>query len=264
MIIRKNITMQKLKRDREVILYLPDDYASSGKRYPVMYINDGQNAFFDEAAYSGVSWGFLDYVRDRQLDIIMVAIPCNFGPWMRESEYGPWVTDLAITIHETGKPEPGLGGEGMDYVEFLRTELKPWIDAAFPTDPEDTAIVGSSAGANISFYAALKYPKVFRKCAALSSAFWYYPMQYEAMAKEADLTGLECLYFDIGTNEGVGNEFLTNLYKYTNERIYEILKNNAMNRRIIFREYTGAIHNEAEWRRRVPVFMDLFYRQKRS
>lgn len=259
MIIRKMIFMEKMKRERELIIYLPDDYEYSGKRYPVMYINDGQNAFFDEAAYTGVSWGFLDYVKEKNLDIIMVAIPCNYEPWMRESEYGPWLTDLTITIHETGKPEPGVGGEGAEYVDFLRTELKTYIDAAYPTDPEDTAIVGSSAGANISFYAALTYPKVFKKCAALSSAFWYYPMQYEALAKEADLTGLECLYFDIGTNEGVGDEFVTNLYRYTNERIYAILKENKMSDHIVYREYPGAIHTEAEWRKRVPVFMELFY-----
>lgn len=259
MIITRQIHMNTLNRDREITLWLPDDYETSGKRYPVMYINDGQNAFFDDQAYSGVSWGFLDYVQQTGLEIIMVAIPCSFEPWQREAEYGPWRTGRAITIHETGEPGPGLGGEGDAYVHFLMDELKPWVDSCFPTDPEDTAIAGSSAGGNIAMYAALKYPRVFRKCAALSCAFWYYPEQYAALAEEADLTPLRVLYFDIGTNEGNGNEFVNNLYLYDNDMIREILMGKPGSDRVCFQRYEGARHCEAEWRCRVPVFMSLFY-----
>ena len=227
MIITRNIYMRRLNRNRELTIYLPDDYQTSGKRYPVMYINDGQNAFFDDRAYSGISWGFLDYVGYAKLDLIMVAIPCNFEPYMRESEYGVWRTDRPITIHETGAPGPGLGGEGEAYVQFLKDELKPYIDDSFPTDPYDTAIVGSSAGGNISFYATLKYPETFPKCAALSCAFWYYPMQYLELVKEADLSKVECLYYDRGTNEGNGDPFVTNLYNYDIAMIHEALMQKA-------------------------------------
>lgn len=85
MIITTNFHMIELNRDREITIYLPDDYATSGKRYPVMYINDGQNAFFDEQAYGGISWGFLEHAKYHVPDLIMVAIPCNYGPYMRES-----------------------------------------------------------------------------------------------------------------------------------------------------------------------------------
>ena len=261
MIISQNIHMKELNRDREILIWLPEDYQTSGKRYPVMYINDGQNAFFDERAYSGVSWGFADFARERGLDLIMVAVPCNFEPWMREAEYGPWKTDRVITILETGRPGPGLGGEGEAYVRFLKDELKPYIDCTFPTDPTDTAIAGSSAGGNISFYAALRYPEVFSKCAALSCAFWYYPMQYLKLVKEADLSSLKCLYLDRGTNEGNGNGFVTNLYNYDMSMIYEALMEKTGHEHIFFRIYEGADHNEAQWRKRVPVFMALFYRQ---
>lgn len=260
MIINHTIHMEKLNRDREITLYIPDDYRTSGKRYPVMYINDGQNAFFDHMAYSGVSWGFLDYVAYTQLDLIMVAIPCNFEPWMRESEYGVWRTGRTITIMETGQPGSGLGGEGDAYVHFLMDELKPWIDQTYPTNPEDTAIVGSSAGGNISMYAALRYPHIFSKCAALSCAFWYYPDQYLDLAKAADLSQIKCLYFDRGTNEGNGNDFVSNLYKYDNEMVYDALMAKPGSSCVHYGVYEGAYHSEAEWRKRVPVFMELFYK----
>ena len=259
MIIKKMIHMKILQRDREIFIYLPDDYLFTEKRYPVMYINDGQNAFFDEKSFCGVSWGFLNYVEENQLDLIMVAIPCNFEPGKREDEYGPWVTDKMVTIMETGKPYPRIGGEGKSYVKFLRTELKPYIDKNYPTDPEDTAIVGSSAGGNIAAFAALRYPEVFKKCAALSTAFWYYPKQFENLIKKNDLSALKCFYFDIGSNEGSGNILISNLYKYDNARIYELLQRKGINDRLYYRVYEGAIHSESEWRKRVPVFMKLFY-----
>ncbi|MCQ2507710.1 MAG: hypothetical protein MJ097_02845 [Dorea sp.] len=250
--------MKMLQREREITIYVPDDYQTSGKRYPVLYINDGQNAFFDNEAYCGCSWGFYDYVKWFNLDVIMVAIPCNFEPWKREAEYGPWLTNTVITIMETGKPNPRLGGEGDAYVQWIMTELKPYMDQNFPTNPEDTGICGSSAGGNISAYAAIKYPEVFKKCAALSCAIWYYPDEYEALIKESDLSPIECFYFDLGSNEGNGNTMITNYYKYTNERMYELLMQKGVDERIHFRVYEGAIHAEYEWRKRVPVFFELF------
>ena len=50
-------------RDKNIIVYLPDDYYQSEERYPVLYMNDGQNAFFDDQAYIGVSWGMEDYLK---------------------------------------------------------------------------------------------------------------------------------------------------------------------------------------------------------
>lgn len=261
MIITKQLHMQELQRDREILIYLPDDYEYSGKRYPVLYIHDGQNAFFDHQAYSGISWGFLDYVQEKHMDVIMVAIPCNFEPYMRESEYGVWKTDRVITILETGAPGEGLGGEGDAYVRFIKDELKPWMDENYPTDPEDTAMVGSSAGGNITFYAALVYGDTFKKCAALSCAFWYYPMQYLELVKHADLSPLKILYMDRGTNEGNGDGFVTNLYNYDMEMIYDALMEKEHHEVVDYRIYEGADHNEAQWRRRVPVFMELFFGQ---
>lgn len=261
MVVSKVIPMKGLHREREILVYLPDNYATSGKRYPVLYINDGQNAFYDDRSFCGTSWGFLDYVQYTGLEIIMVAIPCNFEPYKREAEYGPWKTDRVITILETGYPGEGLGGEGEAYVQFIKDELKPYIDATYPTDPKDTAMVGSSGGGNITFYAALRYPETFPKCAALSCAFWYYPMQYLELVRGGDLSQLHCLYLDRGTDEGNGNSFVTNLYNYDTEMIYGALMEKEHRDCVHFAIYEGANHNEVQWRKRVPVFMELFYKR---
>ena len=80
MIIKEEMYIRSLKRKRHIDIYVPDDYQSAKKRYPVLIINDGQNAFFDEQSYIGKSWGFLESVRELKLDVILVAIYCNFEP----------------------------------------------------------------------------------------------------------------------------------------------------------------------------------------
>ncbi len=74
-----------------------------------------------------------------------------------------------------------------------------------------------------------------------------------------DLSPIRCFYFDIGSDEGVGNDLVSNLYRYDNERVYELLRRKGISDRLYYHEYEGAIHSESEWRKRVPVFMKLFY-----
>ena len=71
------IICSPLKRTRKIDIYVPDDYQTSKKRYPVLIINDGQNAFFDEEAYIGKSWGFLESIKEMKSMIIFDANPIN-------------------------------------------------------------------------------------------------------------------------------------------------------------------------------------------
>lgn len=135
MIIKEEMYIRSLKRKRHIDIYVPDDYQSAKKRYPVLIINDGQNAFFDEQSYIGKSWGFLESVRELKLDVILVAIYCNFEPLKREDEYGPWVMNQEFSReYDTHRL---VGGEGNAYVTFLTTQLKPYLDQNFPTKIDD-------------------------------------------------------------------------------------------------------------------------------
>lgn len=260
MIISMRFPMTSLRRDRKIMIYLPDDYYYHNKRYPVMYINDGQNAFFDQQSYIGVSWGFLEYVQEIKLDIIMVAIPCNFHGFKRMDEYGPWVINNELSLQETNIKGKRIGGEGVQYVEWLKDELKPYIDQHFTTDPEDCAIIGSSMGAVISAYATLQYPEVFKKCAALSTAFWFYMQEFEEVIETHQYGEDVKFYFDLGEFEGCGDQQMDEWYIETNNIIYEKLKGKIKN--LDYRFFEGAVHNESEWRQRVPLFMKFFYEGK--
>ena len=251
--------MKKLNRYREITVYLPDDYYQTSKRYPVSYIQDGQNAYFDNLSYAGVSWGFLDYARVMELDLIMVAIPCNEEGFKRMNEYGPWVINDELSFKETHQEGLRIGGEGKDYIDMIIHELKPYIDQRFRTILDDTGLVGSSMGGVICAYAALNYPHVFKRCAALSTAFWFYIDEFKEIIESHEYSDDFRFYFDLGEFEGCGDSLMDEWYIESNDMIYQMLKHKVKN--LEYRYFEGALHNEAQWRERVPIFMEFLYRK---
>ena len=157
--------MPQLNRHRRIWIYLPEGYASSNKKYPVLYMHDGQN-LFDEATGPFGEWGVdeaLDTLGPHHKELIVVGI--DNGAEKRLNEYSPY------DMEKYGK------GEGDQYVDFLVKTLKPFIDKHYRTkkDDDNTFIAGSSMGGLISFYAILKYPKVFGAAGVFSPAFWITP-----------------------------------------------------------------------------------------
>lgn len=247
MIVRQDIYMETLGRKRRMMIYLPDDYQVSGKRYPVMVINDGQNAFFDEESYMHKSWGFYDYALEHHLDVIMVAIDCNFEDYKREDEYGPWKLSQQHSLEEGANRI--IGGEGKKYCRFLVKELKPFLDRTYPTDSHDYAIVGSSMGGLISFYAFLKYPRIFKKCAILSTAFWFYQDKFLRMIKRSSIKN-NMLYMDVGGREDPR-------YVPCHKEIDRALQGKINN--YMFQYFEDHEHNEYYWSQRIHYFLDWFY-----
>jgi pimeloyl-ACP methyl ester carboxylesterase len=147
---------------RKVHVLLPRDYEVSGDRYPVVYMNDGDTAFFPGGAY-GKSWNMAEimsrlYLGDRIRKAIVVAVcPVN-----RDYEY-------------THAPVKGKEWGGLDrYANYLAVSVKGFIDANYRTIAarEHNLIVGSSHGGLAAFYIATQYPQAFGNVAALSPSFW--------------------------------------------------------------------------------------------
>lgn len=194
-ILSDSFPMPQLGRSRRVWLYLPPDYATSTKRYPVVYMHDGQNVFDEATSFAG-EWGVdetLDSLHARgDWGAIVVAVD-NGGP-RRLDEYNPW---------RSANSELG-GGEGDEYVDFLVQTLKPYVDRRYRTrpGPEHTAIVGSSAGALIALHAALEYPAVFGRAALFSIAAWLAAPDVYAYARRVRPTRpAPRLYFLSGERE---------------------------------------------------------------
>lgn len=155
---------------RRIWVYLPPAYTETEKRYPVLYMQDGQNLFTDSTAFSG-EWGI-----DESLDSLFtegktrgaIVVGIDNGADKRLAEYSPWPNS------KYG------GGEGEAYARFLAETLKPTIDSLYRTLPgqEHTAIAGSSLGGLISLYTGFKYPHIFGKIGVFSPAFWFNPELY--------------------------------------------------------------------------------------
>lgn len=144
-------------RPRDIVVWLPPSYANAPeKRYPVLYMHDGQNVFDPRTSYLGVDWQ-VDEVADSLIragemeEIIIVGVNNSDD---RRAEYS-----------DTEK--------GRAYMKFLIEKLKPFIDATYRTQPErqNTAVMGSSMGGLISFLLAWHHPEVFSQAACLSPAF---------------------------------------------------------------------------------------------
>jgi metallo-beta-lactamase class B len=192
-VIDTAFAIPQLNRTRRVWIYLPADYAASDRRYPVLYMHDGQNVFDAATSYAG-EWGV-----DEALDSLaaagdpgVIVVAVDNGQQQRMAEYSPWT-----------HPRAG-GGEGDEYVDFLANTLKPWIDARYRTRPEPphTGIMGSSMGGLISLVAAFRRPDVFGQIGVFSPSLWFSDSVFVA-AREARPAGFRPrFYFASGGSEG--------------------------------------------------------------
>lgn len=190
-IIDEDFYMPQLNRTRRIWIYLPPDYDSTSKRYPVIYMQDGQNLFDDYYSFIG-EWKVDESMNELfdNGDYGAIVVGIDNGGNQRINEYSPW------------KNSTYGGGDGELYAAFLVQTLKPFIDSNYRTlsAREYTGIAGSSLGANISLYTAIEYPDIFSKAGLLSPAFWFSDSIYQHIVSEGIEDGMR-FYFVAGDNE---------------------------------------------------------------
>lgn len=251
--IIKDFFIPQLLKKRTIRIYLPKNYSKNKKRYPVLYMHDGQNLFDRITSHSG-EWGIDESLENifskKKLTAIVVGIDNGMGD--RHNEYCPWIG------------YKNLGGKGERYCRFIVETLKPFIDKKYRTLPgrKHTAISGSSMGGLISLYAILKYPHIFSKAGMFSSAFWFAKKDVIKQIKEFPLSSYKKypmkLYFDVGTREG--SKSRAKAYIQDSVDAVELLRKRGKKQITIqFIIDKGAIHHETAWARRFPAaFVWLF------
>lgn len=231
----------QLGRHRRVWIYLPESYSSSKKKYPVLYMHDGQNVFDDSTSGYG-EWGVdeaMDTLGTKYREAIVVAV--DHGGEKRLNEYAPY------DMQRFGK------GEGGQYIDFLVKNLKPFIDKHYRTRKcrKHTFIAGSSMGGLISFYAMVKYPKVFGGAGVFSPAFWVNPQLKDIVPKTAKKVKGK-IYFYGGMLEG---ETMIPDMLAVFQRMLKVSK--AKMETVVRAE---GRHNEATWRKEFPHFYQWLMR----
>ena len=187
--------------ERYAYIHLPNSYFhNENKRYPVLYMFDGHNVFFDEDATYGKSWGMEKYMNRSRTQMIIVAVECNHDQNNgRLKEYAPFTFKNA----QVGVIE----GRGKVTMDWYVNELKQAVDAHFRTMPdrEHTFVAGSSMGGLMSLYALTKYNHIFSRAAALSPSLWVAPRKVKEMINRAVLQPDTVLYMDYGSEEMIGH-----------------------------------------------------------
>lgn len=226
------LAMPGLDRTRTLRIYLPPSYATSDRRYPVIYMHDGQNLFDAATSFAG-EWG-VDETMDalaRTHDFEAIVVGIDNGGDKRMNELSAW-------------PHADFGAaEGAQYLAFLVDVVKPRVDQQYRTEPgpDSTAIIGSSMGGLASHYAIHARPDVFGMAGVLSPSYWVAPQFYdEARAKPLQVDARVYLY--AGGKEGAQDT----------RRMHEQLSTTTQSRNLTLSIVDAADHNEAAWRAEFP------------
>lgn len=262
---------------RNVEIWLPKEYYTNpDKKFPVLYMHDGQNVFNPETAMGNIAWE-ADNAARKLIDSGSIAPVIIVASWctpLRYFEYFPEKAGQYLTAADKEamqKINSERGGSNTtfyadEYLRFIVKELKPYIDKNYRTlsDRTNTAICGSSMGGLISLYALCEYPKVFGQAACIST---HWPVLFnndnmspsEAIRKYMNQNlpkaGNHRIYFDLGT------ETLDQYYSIHQEKVDDIIRNKGYTEGTdwVTLTFKGAAHNEKSWQERMDVILKFLY-----
>ncbi len=244
-ILDANFEIPQLDTTRKVWIYLPPSYGASKKKYPVIYMEDGQNLFDEATSFSGewkIDETMESLAKQGRTETIIVGI--DNGGSERLNEYSPW------------KNEKYGGGKGEKYAEFIAETLKPFVDKNYRTlsQAKNTGLIGSSMGGLISFYCGLKYPSSFGKLGIFSPSFWFAEEEaQEFLTENASKLKATKFYFLAGEKES--ETMVSDV-----EEMVELLYKNGISMKNIKTKFDeDGTHSENYWAREFPsAFLWLF------
>ncbi len=235
--------------ERMIYIYLPEGYFEKPKRrYPVLYMFDGHNVFYDADATYGKSWGMEQYMEKSGRKLIIVAVESSRAPdHGRLKEYAPFT----FRTEDVGE----IIGRGKETMEWFVYVLKPTIDTHFRTksDRRHTFLAGSSMGGLMTLYGLLTYPRIFSHGAALSPSLWVDAEKVKALIQHARIRRNTVLYMDYGALEFAEHPHSRSLFAEITALLIE--KGVLLNSRIV----PKGTHCEASWEKQIPFFMKTLF-----
>lgn len=239
---------------RMLRVWLPPEYDGWGEtRYPVLYLNDGQNLFDPATAFAGVPWQVGEtagrLIADKKIPpLIIVGI--DHAAKNRVREYVPY-RSLDPRV---------MGSQGQRYPEFLRREVMPLIEAYYSVarGPENTGLGGASLGSLITLYTQLAAPGIFGRLLIESPSLYVADRKILEECRRFQNWPLR-VYLGTGTRE-VGDPTKAEKTVEDIRELENILRAAGLNRRRLKVEVEeGASHTESAWARRFPAALEFLF-----
>ncbi len=242
-VFHRQMAGEGLNHRRDVMVWLPPSYEThTSKRYPVLYMHDGQNIVDPSTAFTGYDWR-VDEVADSLIALKAIE------------------EIIIVGLYNTPDrlPEYSDSPLGSAYLNFVVNIVKPMIDSAYRTKPDrkHTAVMGSSMGALSSLLFAWERPDVFGAVACLSTSFWY--DDEKTLNEIKEFTGHKKdvrIYLDCGERE----KDLLGGYR----RMVDILKTKGFRKGkdLEFHIESKGVHTEHSWAQRVWRPLIFLYGKK--
>lgn len=263
--IQHKMLSENLGGERNVTIRLPENYSPEQKRYPVIYLQDGQNMFDRRTGFAGQEWQVDETVSEltaqgKMPEAILVAI--DNGGGSRLAEYS-----------HVADPEYG-GGGGQQYEDFLTKELMPAVETTYSVNPKSRVLLGSSMGGLVSLAIGLAHPGMFASVGALSPSVWWADghLPTDILKSRPAPAEHPRVWLDMGTEEGSSDNFGTreidngtfserpqggNGVQDVRDRSREtglalLHRGWTLDRDLRYHEPIGAGHNEGSWSHRMP------------
>lgn len=251
---------QFLPHPRTISVWLPPGYDLNVKRrFPVLYMHDGQNLFDPETAFAGNPW-YADEVAEREVQagrvepLIVVGIANSVD---RLLEYGP-----------RSNGQDRVDDWSRDYGRYLVEEVKPFIDSSYRTlpEPEQTGVGGSSMGGLISLHLCKWYPDVFHRCAALSPSLWWDREFFLHSIQDNPRWMDVCrVWLDMGTREGATETGMRMTLRRVARLAHQFARQGMREgEQFVFLEAENGMHNEAAWGGRFDRVLQFLYGTSRK
>ena len=236
---------------RDILVHLPKGYRrSAARRYPVLYLHDGQNVFDAATSFAGVEWGADETAQRltaaKLIEPIIIVAVANTGE-NRIHEYAPTAARIDALKRMQSK------GSLRNYGSFLIEELKPFIDRKYRTrrEAEFTGLGGSSLGGLATLVLGLWFPNYFTRLTVMSPSVWWDDCAIYKIVDETAKPPLK-IWLDAGTREE-GWERAREL----RDRLVE--KGWRLHDDLYYLEADGSDHSEGAWAARMdPVLRFLF------
>lgn len=218
-------------KKRTISVLLPPNY-NNDKTYPTLYMHDGQNLFLDNEAFNNEAWR----VDEVNKEFIIVGIHSDDN---RLNEYAPFYNK-----------KYKKGGEGVNYINWIKNELIPYITKNYQTN-EIKYIAGSSLGSLISLYAIIKYPNLFNGAGLFSTSIWFNKRKMFKLVKKANLDNFN-IFLSVGKLERT-NKTKALLFVKDTKRLYKILNKKNLNLKLVINKEK---HHELSWRKTFILFYE--------